>query len=114
MTEDEKIEWAGNLTLESTAYPEGFACLAAAVRSHLMRYGKCFLYVDDEGNILGKDPEKEVAVSVSPVLVVDPSAVVDDDEERNLLTISLEGVQLLDYGALILDDPGEIEESDLE
>ncbi len=100
------------LTLEGCSTPHGFASLAAAVLSQLKSHGKCFLYLDEEGNVLHKDPETEIATAHVPSLVVDPSAVVEYDERNGQVTVDLKGVQILKYSSLILETDEEEEEWD--
>lgn len=80
-------EWAGNLTLANIITPHGFASLAAAVAGQLKKYRRVFLYLDDEDNVLHKDPEKEIATCNAPALIVDPSAIESIDDEKGLITI---------------------------
>ena len=104
-------DWAGNLTLSNMMTPHGFASLAAAVAQQLRKYGKAFLYLDDKDNVLHKDPEKEIALCSAPSLIVDPSAITDVDDDKGLITIRLDGVQVLKHSSLVLDDePEELEE----
>jgi len=111
MSENPERERA--LTLEGCHSPHGFASLSAAVLSQLKTYGKCFLYLDDDGNVLHKDPKTEIATAHVPSLVVDPSAIVNYDEQNGQVTVDLKGVQVLKYSSLVLETEEEDEWEDM-
>jgi hypothetical protein len=90
--------------------PEGFAALAAVTLAQLREYGKAFLYTDAAGHIMHKDPEREVAIAHVPSLIIDPSAILENDEIRQTVTVSLEGVQILNHSGLVLETNDEWED----
>lgn len=100
------------LTLEGCFTPHGFASLAAAVLSQLRIHRKCFLYLDDDNNVLHKDPQTEIATAHVPSFVVDPNAVIEYDEQNGRVTVALEGIQILNYSALILETNDEEEDDE--
>lgn len=108
MSDDTK--WAGNLTLDAALTPHGFQSLAAAVLSELRQHGKCYLYADEQGNILHKDPAKEIALVEPPALVLSPSAVVDFIEADNLAVVRVADLQLVEASGLVAQDTTEDKE----
>ena len=106
---DVKSEWGQNLTLGLAKTPDGFASLAAAVLSQLQKHGRVFLYLDEEDNILHKDPEKEIAVAFEPVLIVSPGAVMHEtyNQETGHAVVDLSQTQLLQPSGLILEEETE-------
>jgi hypothetical protein len=91
------------LTMQNVFTPDGFASLAAAVASQLRQHRKAVVYLDSDGNVLYKDPAKEVAIVDAPVLIIYPDAI-ELDEESRIFTASLDNCELLEVGALLLEE----------
>jgi len=91
------------LNMKNVYTPDGFASLAAAVLSHLRQYRRAVVYLDNDGNLLYKDPLKEMALVDAPVLIIYPDSI-DLNEESRIFTASLDNCELLEPGALILDE----------
>lgn len=91
------------LSMHNVFTPDGFASLAAAVLSQLRQHRRAVVYLDDDGNLLYKDPTKEVALVDAPVLIIYPDSI-DLDEESRTFTASLDNCELLEVSTLILEE----------
>lgn len=91
---EERPESAPEITLENATYPRAFLSLASALVASLREEGVSVMRVNDSGGI-ERIPKDMITWVDPPVLLVDPSYVLEHNEEAGRIVIDIKGCVLV-------------------